>query len=252
MSARNRPVAQASRLSVRSGFSLTELMIAIGIAAVVTAITIPVTGTLISGNRAMSCASRMQRIHHALRMYVMDWGNVPPYHPAAGATNPNSDGPPMGPGLRALQTAGYLKSETNLHCPSDRQNPVGSLNYGMSYCLRDTNAEAGSGAYGDYNQYKYLSCRGVSAVGDPNYRRQLTPLDGATGWPIFPRTWSPDDTTVVTWCDLHFMNLREGNKGQYQVLFWDGSVRRIDGDLFRGGGPDGAWKVSPDLDDTPT
>jgi prepilin-type N-terminal cleavage/methylation domain-containing protein len=230
----------------KRGFSLTEIMVAIGIGAVVTGITVPLTGTLVSGNRAMSCASRMQRISSALRAYTMDYTNQPPYYPDL---NSNTM---VGPGLKALSDEGYLKSDLNLHCPSDRQNPVGSTNYAMSYCIEDPNADAGSGAYGDFNKRKYLSCRGMATVADPNYKRQLCPFDSTSQLPVFSRSWSPDDTTVVTWCERHYSNLKEGTKGQYQVLFWDGSVRRMDGDLFRGSGPDGAWKVSPDLDDTPT
>jgi prepilin-type processing-associated H-X9-DG protein len=92
----------------------------------------------------------------------------------------------------------------------------------------------------------------VSDKADPDYKRQLMPLL-SNGYPAYGTPWQPDDTTLVLWCDQHFGQIREANKGQYQVLFWDGSVRRVNGSLFRSGSPvPAAWRVMPADDNTPT
>ncbi len=232
-----------------AGFTLTELLVVIGIMAIVSAITIPVTKTMVAGNRAMSCASRMQRVYAALRTYTQDWGATPNYYPPANGSDPVTQ-PPIGPGLMALVDGGYLKSTMNLHCPEDKQNPQGSATYGWSYFDVDANAAAGSGAFGKYSQCKYLSTRGISDVTDPDYGRQLCPYNAVSGLPIFSRAWKPDDTTVVFWCEQHYNKILEGGNGQYQVLFWDGSVRRMDGALFRGTLE--PFRVRPSMDKTPT
>ena len=43
----------------------------------------------------------------------------------------------------------------------------------------------------------------------------------------------PPDTAIVTWCDAHFDSYSKDGHGQYMVLFWNGTVQSMDGDLFR-------------------
>ncbi len=71
-------------------------------------------------------------------------------------------------------------------------------------------------------------------------------------WPAASRQWRPDDTTVVLWCDYHFDTVTEAREGQYNVLFWDGSVRRMPGALLRDGDPvTEAWRTKPADDPSP-
>jgi hypothetical protein len=170
----------------------------------------------------------------------------------------------VGQGLWVLFAFGYLGGETALHCPADSQHGRGSDLYAYSYMTRDDNAAVdGVTAYGLYNQHKYLSSRGlrkppqtgVDPAPDVDKLRQLAPLPALPSVsvaPEFSREWHPDDTTVVTWCDFHAVSIKKGGKPIYQVLFWDGSVRRMPASLLQDGAPvPAAWRVAPADDDTP-
>lgn len=232
-----------------SGFTLVELVVVIGIALLVFAITMPVAKSMISGNRAMTCATRLQGIGKAMKIYAMDHGSVPPLYPDLGA------GVLVGPGLLALFDEGYINGETQLHCPADWTHERNDPLYAESYCRQDVDASTdGSTAYGAWNQYTYLSCRGVvEGSWATDEKRQLTPLSNTgSGFPSISRQWTPDDTTVVTWCSFHYTQIQEAGLGQYQVLFWDGSVQRLPAALLRDGiDVTEAWRVSPDDDPTP-
>ena len=246
-----------------SGFTLIEIIVVMSIAAAVVAITIPAAQSLSQGNRATTCVTQMQRIGQALKLYALDEGSVPAFYP--GMHDPASGLDELLPevddedgwveekirrsGLLRLVDTGYLGNEATLNCPADFEHRLGHPLYAYSYMVRDEEAESVSGPYVDYNQHKYLSCRGISRdAADPDVRRQLSPLPPtATGElvPEISRGWHPDDTTLVTWCEHHHHAIRQNREGQYMALFWDGSARRIPGYVFRGGGPVDAWRVRP-------
>lgn len=250
------------------GFTLTEMVVVMAIAATLVAITIPIARSLSTGNKAMSCATKMQRLSQAIKMYALDEGSVPPFYPSAQTFY---DGDALLPdeedaaawaeeklnrsGLLKLVDAGYVGSDDSLHCPADVEHRLGHVLYAYSYMTQDEEAVATSGPYGDYNRHKYLSSRGIARdAADPDVRRQLTPLPaGATDLvrPEMSRAWRPDDSTVVLWCDHHYETIRRGGEGQYNALFWDGSVRRMAGALFRDTDRVDAWRTRPEDDPTP-
>ena len=253
------------RMRSSGGFTLIELIVVMAIAAAVVAIVVPVARTLANGNRAMGCSSKMQRISQALKLYVLDEGAAPPFYPA----NPSAAGGNMiGRGLYSLVDAGYLGGYESLHCPSDREHVLGDdpapdpddpfppAPYATSYFSEDSDVACQSGSvYELYNTYKYLCCRGVTSA-DPDYKRQLWPyVETFTGSGVYVpralRAWHPDDTTVVMWCNYHYLTIREARQGQYNALFWDGSARRMPGSLLRDGTPVDAWRVKPSDDPTP-
>ncbi len=163
------------------------------------------------------------------------------------------------PGLVWLWYSGYLNNKKTLHCPRDVYNQDGAqLEFYESYTGRDPDAQTQSGAnYELFNNYKYLSTRGIIDNTDPDYYRQLDRayFDSGLGIvvPAFDTTWHPDDTTVVTWCDWHADSVVRQDYGQYLVLFWDGSVRSLPEWLFNGAvtppagctPPAAAWRVRP-------
>jgi prepilin-type N-terminal cleavage/methylation domain-containing protein len=232
-----------------AGFTLIELLVVIAIAALITAITLPVAFTMTNGNKAMMCASHLQQIGNAIRQYVLDNGTAPPRYPDLSA------GVLAGAGLDALYEGGYIHDRSVFHCPADRAHPLGDAAYTESYTGRDSKAAyASSGnVYGDWNQYKYLSCRGVlQTSADPQRFNQLTPL-GPGNVPVFSREWYPSDKTIVTWCDYHVDKIQKGGQGIYEVLYWDGSVRRMQAIFMRAGTATrtDAWRVEPSDDPTP-
>ncbi len=190
------------------GFTLIELMVVMGIAATLVAITVPIARNMANSNKGMRCCSRLQRISQALKMYVLDEGTAPAYYPDL------VNGTMVGEGLYALFYTGYLRGEDALHCPADQLHGRNTVEYPYSYMSVDPNAMFDpANPYGAYNQYKYLSCRGIRKGSlDPDVRRQLTPLPAApstSSVPVFSREWHPDDTTVVTWCEFHERSLKQ-------------------------------------------
>jgi len=233
-----------------TGFTLTELVVVVGIMALLMAIMIPATRSLQRGNRASTCAFKLQQIGNALKAYHLDYGSVPPRYP--GYPGPLDTVPPYpppetwGPGLVALWETGYLSNRRALHCPSDKDYPdPNAPDYYLSYM--DADPDAATELFG-FNNYKYLSTRGAD-ISHSAFNRQLE--DPAFYEPAFSgSTWHPDDRTVVAWCNLHANEITRNGEPVYQVLFWDGSVEVMPAGLFDGTHPDApaaAWQVTPDL-----
>ncbi len=237
-------IMRKSAASSRRGFTLVELLVVIGIAVVLMAIAVPVARSLREGNRMITCKAQLQQIGQALKMYRTDELGMPPFYIRADQ-NPDTDAP-TGAGLEALHAMGYVHNEIALHCPRDVYTDSSDPNFFKSYMVKDDDAVAAT----ELNKYPYLPFRGVTDDTDANYRRQLqrgsTPGPGEVSVPVVDPDWWPSDDTVVTWCKWHKDAVTSEGKGQYQVLFWDGSVVRVDEDVMTDGsvGPDETWKVS--------
>jgi len=238
---RGSSIPGALRPSGRSGFTLTELLVVIGIAVMLLGLMIPTGQVLRESNQAMACKSQLHQVGQAIRMYRLDEGGVPPYYIDASET---TDDVPHGPGLLALYATGHMTRRDSLHCPRDVYAEPGSAAYLESYTAKDEDAAAAT----ELNKYPYLSSRGVIDDTDPFYRRQLQPaadVGGTSPVPVHNPDWRPDDDTVVTWCPHHVDSIKAGDVGLYQVLFWDGSVQRVGENIMTDPsvGPDAAWKV---------
>ncbi len=242
-----------------TGFTLTELVVVIGIMAILMAILLPATQSLRRGNRVSTCAFKLQQIGNAMKAYHFDYGTVPPRYPGYDDTfDGTRDFDPTeaveGPGLAALWEAGYLSNRRALHCPSDKEHSDPNeydpaydyypYPYYLSYMDEDLDATALFG----FDNYKYLSTRGIvfTDPADPYYKRQLEDpafYNGGSG-----ATWYPDDRTVVAWCNFHTKYYFRDGEGQYQVLFWDGSTKTLPASLFAVGEPGAipVWQADPD------
>ena len=237
-----------------TGFTLVELMIVIGIAAMLLAIVITATQSLRRGNKVAQCRFKLQQISNAMKAYHFDWGSVPPRYPGYPGplvtVPPYPDAETWGRGLVALWEGGYLSSRRALHCPTDEDYPdPNDLAYYLGYMDQDPDAAA---LYG-FDNYKYLSTRGIDPA-DPYFKRQLEHPEFYLG--ASAATWYPDDETVVAWCNFHTRDYFRDGEPQYQVLFWDGSIKTLPAWLFDGPqpedpvpglAPDAAWKVTPDI-----
>ncbi len=227
-----------------TGFTLVELMVVIGIMAVLMAIIISATQSLRRGNRVSTCAFKLQQISNAMKAYHFDYGSVPPGYPGYPGLFNAAVPAPDGPGLMALWDGGYLTSRRALHCPSDEEHTdPNALDYYLSYMDYDAKAAAAS----DFNKYKYVSTRGVDSA-HPYFKRQLENPAFYSGGS--DATWYPDDETVVAWCNLHTNEYFRDGEGQYLVLFWDGSTKTLPVSLFDGThplAPDAAWQVTPNI-----
>jgi competence protein ComGC len=247
----------------RLGFSVVELLVVIGIAILLFAITIPIGKNLRESNSAMGCEAQLQHIGTALRTYFMDEGGVPPIAVAVDSSGvPEADAEidfDYWPGLLVLHEMGYMGTAESFHCPRDVYAEAGSDEYFLSYVDKDENAKVDYGGSDiNVNQYKYMPHRWApdeSVVGS-DFHRQLDTapsdifaFDGDDVRVAGPCGGSmPPDSTIVTWCDAHFDSYTKDGHGQYMVLFWDGTVQPMDGALFRDAGvePEAAWQVAPD------
>lgn len=232
----------------RRGFTLTELLVVIAIGVLLVGLMIPTGRALRAGNRALTCKSQLKQIATSLKMYYLDETGAPPFYidQTQDPTDPVAN-PPNGPGLMALYETGYLPRRESLHCPADVYAQGGTDEYFESYQRYDEDAAA----LVALNKYSYLNTRGVTDDTDPYYRRQMQPagdIDGNAATPAMPvpmQNWRPDDDAVITWCPFHTDEIEVGDRGAYQVLFWDGSVQRIKDIVMTdpATGPDAAWKV---------
>ncbi len=244
----------------KAGFTLIELLVVIGIAVLLMAIVVPVGKGLRESNAAMSCQAQLQHIGTALKAYYMDEQGLPPLGvPVDGSGNPTSDAEintSRWPGLMVLYDTEYIGNIETLHCPRDVYAEKGGADYYHSYTDKDPLAKVDYGGSDiNVNKYKYMPHRWVTDTDFGDYRRQLDTaasdiveiggddfkIVGPSGVTI------PTDSTIVTWCDAHYDSYTRDDYGQYMVLFWDGTVKSLDGDLFRDDtvGPDAAWQVGP-------
>ena len=204
----------------RSAFTLIEILVVIGITALLSAIILGGFRSFSESNRRSTCASNLAQIYRAARLYSDDLGAFPAYNPndskSGGlwllwgfddASDPSGIKTPE----RALATR-YLRSTRPFHCPSDPDstlavNAAGTLNKRfLSYQIDDN------------GQQTYQPTR-TNSLGDPDYPRQLLHFH-PDGYLLDLKTPS---NTVITWCKWH----RNVGSRPDNVLFFDGSVRRM-------------------------
>ena len=148
---------KSSSSTRNSGFTLVEIMVVLGLAAVISSITLGAFRSISDGNKRTSCQSNLSQIYQSCRVYSQDYDGKFPYLNAGGAPpdshlltpDPNDQDatPKGGLGLWALyvypkpsstdcitqpnyypnlpladdttKLAGYIKSTKVFHCPAD-------------------------------------------------------------------------------------------------------------------------------------
>lgn len=133
--------------SGRGGFSLLDLMVSIGVMAVLIALLTPALGTAYESARRVKCMSNLRQIGTALQLYADDWNGALPRSAYSSVATGGGTGIPMlmpqetifvnighelGPGVRSVSTGGwdglgiladptgnrYLSHPEVLYCPS--------------------------------------------------------------------------------------------------------------------------------------
>ncbi len=256
------------------GFTLIELVVVIGVVAVLAAVTLPAVNRLSEGNRNVSCQVNMHALYEAIKMYRLDEAGYPPFDPdpTASTTCPKDDCTNLG--LWALHaypggctdttvsrcsisgsvasvplsnpTARYIRGVKSMHCPDHNDSasydvdpnrytdPTDSTYFNFRYLSYQFKVPTTGQPWtnfadktSDDARYTYDVNHPEVTSTDSNYRRQLFPYAPAVSPP--PRSvssWYPDDNTVITWCVHHRQYTREGTD-QDNVLFLDGSVKRL-------------------------
>lgn len=248
----------------KSGFTMIELLVVIAIMAILMAIIVPIGKRLRENNTTSRCEAQLAHVGQALKAYFIDEGGVPPVG-VEGTLNGSDEPVPTGtaidlqmwPGLQTLFAMEYLRNRATLHCPRHQFDTHGdpitssSPEYYQSYTQRDEKVKPTDSPL---KQYKYMPYRWTLQADDPNnYLRQLTrnlKQESIAGTDYLVTTTSgamPPDDTIITWCNQHADTYSINGHGQYVVLFWDGSVKLLDQELFQDttAGPDEAWKVRP-------
>lgn len=225
--------------SRRRAFSLLELLVVMGIAALMAGIALGGFSSFQGSQRRSTCQSNMVQIYRACRLYENDYSSFPATYTFVGQTQLSGglgllwaqpDGTSGGTGLKPFtDSSSYLKSPNALHCPADAAKQVAQtainsqgqvdLSY-LSYQKMD--AQGGDDSDGNINAlYKnqtYLPNR-TTAEADVDYARQLIHQKAGGTLVNIP---TPSDT-VVLWCPFH----RGVSSKPDNVLFYDGSVRRM-------------------------
>ena len=204
----------------RGAFSLIEILVVIGISALLGAAILGGYRSFSEGSRRSTCSTNLAQIYRAGRLYGDDFGAFPAYQPGDAKSgglwllwgfDDSSDPSGIKTPQRALATR-YLRSTRYFHCPSDPDDKpptdaAGALNKRfLSYQVQD-------GA-----QQTYQTAR-TPDLSDPDYPRQLIHIH-PSGYLLELQTPS---NTIVTWCKWH----RSGSAKPDNVLFYDGSVRHL-------------------------
>ncbi len=116
------------------GFTLTEMLVVLGIISVLTAILLPVFFAIRENGRRTTCSSNLRQLGLSLALYVQDYDEK---HPATTVANPFQAYPIS----RDIGWAGrlypYVKATRAFQCPSDGNGDTGgqSQAVAVSYAL---------------------------------------------------------------------------------------------------------------------
>lgn len=225
-------LSQHRQSSRRKGFTLIEILVVLGIAAIVTSITVGGFKAMRDGNKRVACQTNLTQIYQAARLYAADEGGKFPYREYATPNDCNTT--PSGIGFWSLYTfhqkeptvdfdkiapvgttpvERYLRSTKVLHCPSDTANsqlyldPVAKDEYNPDYLSYQTC---------DDGVPTYTTSR-LKNKSQDIWRHQLMHYDGTD---LVAR--QPTGDTIVTWCIYH-----RNERGMDNVLFYDGSVQLL-------------------------
>lgn len=96
------------------GFSLTELMVAIAIIAVLAGIAFPVGRMVVARSKSAACISNLRQIGVGLESYLQDHNQTMP-DIVAGRRSKAEDTPTL-----ETELASYLSNPETFHCPADQ------------------------------------------------------------------------------------------------------------------------------------
>jgi len=165
------------RSSEHRGFTLIEMLVVIGIIAVLAAIILPVYSRATEKARQADCTSHLHAVAVAIKMYRWDEGRYPQQYNRTIGTG----------GITSLYDAGYLTNYKALRCKDDQ---VASPGTSYSSYNQDTTSEGEPLLY-NYNGYDV-----------DGYDKG----DAGTGWDAKYKgliNSSAPDETIITHCPYH-------------------------------------------------
>lgn len=123
----------------RRGITLTELLVVIGIVALLAAVLFPVFGRVRENSRKSSCLSNLKQLSGAMLLYCQDYNDKLPH--SAQASDPVDGGWVLGAGGAAYTFPTdvakgalypYVKNTQVYICPSDTNAKTKALSYSMN------------------------------------------------------------------------------------------------------------------------
>lgn len=207
----------------KKGFTLVEMLVVLGIIALLSAILLPIFKGLRESVYKHQCMSNMMKIYHALRMYYLDTGTYPEHlselhsEELAALIEMGVKGMPVDPGIAKsiLSQKGLYLSASDLHCPEnthiiskfwpnqhgyniDDSEPLFEL--GGQYYINPFYFNYDSSFFDPENPSRnnYDPLLGIPTyervrttdTSDPNFNKQLYAKE-------------PLSSTVITWCWAH-------------------------------------------------
>ena len=194
----------------KRGFMLIELLVVVGILALLAAILFPVLVAARGRARTTACTSNLRQLHLALSLYVADDGGyLPPYYTGIGRQITRGDGttfilPDQSEDLTA-SVAPYVQAADVWFCPSDR-------------FARQDSAVGGRDFNNRFTSYHYVA--GVVYRQGVPYPVRLDTRDPAT----FPLLTDHKSGTVLDWPPATGPG-PYSHDGRFNMLYRDGHVK---------------------------
>jgi len=201
-----------------SGYTLVEILVVLGIIALLAGILLPAFAAVRGGARSASCAANLRQLGQAMAMYTSDWDRYPRgLDPADKATPQIWDEQPAAQGVDFAQTPllpevmqPYVREPNVWNCASDNGFDVSDIT--------DRPLDARPTCFRKFGMSYF-------------YRTELTLLNLAE-----ERLKYPVETHVLSdgngdWHGAGLANLYKGKR--YNVLFADGHVKSQTADQFQ-------------------
>jgi prepilin-type N-terminal cleavage/methylation domain-containing protein/prepilin-type processing-associated H-X9-DG protein len=211
----------------KRGFSLVEILVVLGVVALLAAILFPAFGRVRAGARRASCASNLKQIGLAMTLYAQDYRVFPNYANYAQINDKICS-------VWATKIFPYVKNESIFQCPSsplgiyksecpatDLENPLQPMSWGGSYDINlpysSYHRDPDTGTIKkSYRPEKHVS---LTAYIRPSSTILVLDGDGDLVSPGYQEPTATDVETLKTYgVDAH-------HEGGLNVAFADGHVK---------------------------